>query len=50
MKKTILLLILILGIMNAGIIKDMIKESMHTQYCHDFYQGRQIEFDKCMNE
>lgn len=54
MKKIILILILVLGIMNAGMIKDyVIKELKRidkVQYCNDVYMGRPDLLNKCLNE
>lgn len=54
MKRIILLLILILGIMNVGMIKDYAKNEceriMKVQYCNDVYMGRPTLLNECLNK
>ena len=54
MRKLFLILILVLGIMNAGMIKDYAKNEIKridkVSYCNDAYTGRGELINKCLNE
>lgn len=54
MRKVFLILILVLGIMNAGMIKDYLKSEceriMKVQYCNDVYMGRHALLNECLNK
>ena len=54
MRKAILIMILILGIMNAGKIFDVVKNEFNriekVSYCNDVYMGRGELINKCLNE
>ena len=50
MKKLFIILILVYICFNFGMIIDSIKDSMHKQYCYDYYRGRDVLFEKCLNE
>lgn len=54
MKRLVLIMILVLGIMNAGMIKDYLKSEceriMKVQYCNDVYMGRPALLNECLNK
>lgn len=54
MRKIILIMILILGIMNAGMIKDYVRKELKriskVEYCNDVYMGRPALLNECLNK
>ena len=54
MRKVFLILILVLGIMNAGMIKDYVKKEFEriskVEYCNDVYMGRPALLNECLNK
>ena len=54
MRKVILIMILIFGIMNAGMIKDYVKNELKriekVSYCNDVYMGRPALLNECLNK
>ena len=54
MKRLVLIMILVLGFVNFGMIKDYVKNEckriMKVQYCNDTYMGRPALLNECLNK
>ena len=47
MKKLFIVLILVYIVFD---IVQSFDDSMHKQFCYDYYRGRDVLFEKCMSE